>query len=352
VPTAVYQDPVPSAGVAARVAALTNRPLASEYVWMDRRSYWFDEGASALRLVLERQGRGHQLPSADDYYACPCCLGVYPREAVAARALTIEDVPPKVLGGRPMLLTCGKCNSGSGTNFDAHAAQKAIADAFVRGDVTPKVRATSYIDGIPLRGTAQSTEDGISLVGVPKQNDPEVEAVYMRAMDSLAKEGGVSPRFSFTVHTRFDEARARLSLIRASYLAAFAGLGWSYILRSVMQPIRDQLSSPDAQLLETYIFRDPDSPNSTRRILLVDDPDELRCVAVMLGEYSVFLPAWWNPRTWDELAEAFCRRREPGDRLNLTLRGKEVPWPKGPMYLFDRPGKGVSPSQAFSPPTF
>jgi hypothetical protein len=113
----------------------------------------------------------------------------------------------------------------------------------------------------------------------------------------------------------------------------------SYILRSVMQPIRDQLSSPDAQLLETYIFRDPDSPTSTRRILLVDDPDELRCVAVMLGEYSVFLPAWWNPLTWDELAEAFCRRREPGDRLNLTLRGKEVPWPKGPMYLLDRPGR-------------
>jgi hypothetical protein len=210
--TAVYQDPVPSDGV----AALTNRPLASEYVWMDRRSYWFDEGASALRLVLERQGRGHQLPSADDYYACPCCLGVYPREAVAARALTIEDVPPKVLGGRPMLLTCGKCNSSSGTNFDAHAAQKAIADAFVRGDVTPKVRATSYIDGIPLRGTAQSTEDGISLVSVPKQNDPKVEAAYMRAMDSLAKEGGVSPQFSFTVHTRFDEARASPQICTAS----------------------------------------------------------------------------------------------------------------------------------------
>lgn len=91
---------------------------------MDKRLYWFDEGASTLRLVLERQGRGHQLPSVDDYYACPCCLGVYPRAAVAARALTIEDVPPKVLGGHPMLLTCVQCNSSSGTNFDAHAATK------------------------------------------------------------------------------------------------------------------------------------------------------------------------------------------------------------------------------------
>jgi hypothetical protein len=72
---AVYQDPEPSNGVAALLDALTNRPLASEYVWMDRRSYWFDEGASALRLVLERQGRGHQLPSVDQgsgvFRECP-----------------------------------------------------------------------------------------------------------------------------------------------------------------------------------------------------------------------------------------------------------------------------------------
>jgi hypothetical protein len=104
-----------------------------------------------------------------------------------------------------------------------------------------------------------------------------------------------------------------------------------------MQPIRDQLKSPEAQLLQTYIFRDPDSSNSTRRLLLVDDPDELRCVAVMLGEYSVFLPGLWNPLTWDEIAAAFCRRRGVGGRLNLTLRGKEMPWPKRPMYFLDRP---------------
>jgi hypothetical protein len=106
-----------------------------------------------------------------------------------------------------------------------------------------------------------------------------------------------------------------------------------------MQPIRDQLKNPDAQFLETYIFRDPDSSSSTKRLLLVNDPDELRCVAVMLGDYSVFLPGLWNPLTWDELAAAFCHRREAGDRLNLTLRGKEVPWPKQPIYLLDRPAE-------------
>ena len=305
---------------------------------MDKRLRWFDEGASRLRLVLNRQGHGHQLPSTGDYYACPCCLRAYPRAAVAARVLTIEDVPPRALGGRPMLLTCAECNSRSGTNFDAHAAQKATADAFLRGVVTSrKVPATSFIDGVPLRGTAESTENGISLVGIPQQNDPRVQADYIDALGSLADAGSAGSRFSFTIHTRFDEARARLSLIRAAYLAAFAALGWSYILRPVMQPIRDQLKSPEDQILETYIFRDPGSSAAANRLLLVDDPDELRCVAVMLGEYSVFLPGLWRAMTWDEVAAAFSRRRETGDRLNLTLQGKEMPWPKRPTYFIDSP---------------
>jgi hypothetical protein len=313
---------------------------------VERRLHWFDEGASTLRLVLDRQGRGHQLPPTGDCYACPCCLVAYPRAAVADRTLTIEDVPPKVLGGRPMLLTCVECNSSSGTNFDAHAAQKATADAFVRGTVSDrKVRATSYIDGIPLRGTAESTENGISLVGIPEQNNPKEQAAYLQALNSLGEDAHPSPRFSFTIHTQFIEARARLSLIRAAYLAAFAALGWTYILRPVMQPVRDQLGSPEDQILETYIFRDPNSPNATRRMLLVDDPDELRCVAVTMGEYSVFLPGlWdlrtpelWEQRTWDEVAAAFSHRREAGDRLNVNLRGKEVPWPRWPTYLLDRP---------------
>lgn len=285
---------------------------------------------------LKKGGRGHDLPHSEAYYACPCCLVAHPRAAVIAGFLTLEDVPPKTLGGRPMLLTCRDCNSSSGTNFDAHAATKATDDSFIRGAISPRVRATAYIDGIPSRGTAQSTEKGISLVSVPGRNSPKEQAAYIRALESLVSEERASSRFSFTIHTRYDETRARLSLIRASYLAAFAGLGWAYILRSEMKPIRDQIKSPSDRLLETYILRDSDSPNSTRRLLLVNDPDELRCIAIVLGEYSVFLPGLSNPLIWDELAAAFTRRCEVGNRLNVTLSGKEVPWPTQPMYLLDR----------------
>ena len=289
------------------------------------------------------QGRGDLLPPEGMYYTCPCCLrGLYSHGA--AHKLTIEHVPPETLGGRPMLLTCAQCNSNAGANFDAHADQKAVADAFVRGaEVGRKIRATAYIDGVPLRGTAQSTEEGISIVGVPKQNNQKQQAAFVAMLESLAEgDGDAAGRFSFTIHTKFDEARARLSLIRSAYLAAFAALGWSYILRSVMQPIRDQLMNPDDSILDTYVFRDPDSATSVRRLLLVADPDELRCVAVTIGEYSVFLPSWSRPKTWNETAEAFGRECEADGRLNLALKGKEVPWPKAPTYFLDSPPSSVS----------
>jgi hypothetical protein len=114
---------------------------------VDKRLRWFDEGAPMLRLVLGRLGLGDELPAGRDYYACPCCLVGYPREAVRAGILTEEHVPPQGLGGRGLLLTCVACNSNSGTNFDAHAVRRSDADNFVRGRVDGRVLPmTSYAD--------------------------------------------------------------------------------------------------------------------------------------------------------------------------------------------------------------
>jgi hypothetical protein len=304
---------------------------------VDKRLRWFDEGASILHLVLGCLGLGDELPAGEGYYACPCCLVGYPREAVAVGILTEEHVPPQGLGGRGLLLTCVACNSNSGTNFDAHAVRRSEADDFLRGRVNGRVLpATSYADGIPLRGTAQWTDDGIQLFGVPKQNHPKVQAAHFEALDAFVESRNPNPNHSFTVHTHFDEARARISWIRSAYLVAFAALGWTYIFRDVMEPFRSQFKKPDTKILPTYILRNPSASPTERRVLLVNEPDELRCVAVVLGEHMVCLPGMFRPMTCKELAEAFVRRREAG-RLNMEFHGKEVPWPRWPTYFLDRP---------------
>ncbi|PZF93153.1 hypothetical protein [Micromonospora deserti] len=69
---------------------------------------------------------------------------------------------------------------------------------------------------------------------------------------------------------------------------------------------------------------------------MVDDPDEFRCVAITMGENTVFLPGLWRSLTWDELVQAFSRHRTKDNHLSLNLNGKEVPWPSWPTYLFDK----------------
>ena len=297
---------------------------------------WFNEGAPKLGQVLERLGLNDVLPSGEDCYACPCCLMAYPREAVGAGVLTIEDVPPKSVGGRPLLLTCKRCNNTAGSDFDSHAATQADAEDFFRGRVTGRpLPMTSHVDGIPLRGIAQRTDNGVQLFGVPKQNDPNVQAAHFEALDALVEGGIPATNYSFTIHTRFDEARARISWIRAAYLAAFAALGYSYIFRGVMDPYRKQLQQPDVELVPTHVLRDPNASPEVRRILLVDRPDELRCVAVVMGERTVFLPGIFEPMTSDELVEAFKAKQAEGDRLRVDLGGKKVPWPNRATYFMD-----------------
>ena len=90
-----------------------------------------------------------------------------------------------------------------------------------------------------------------------------------------------------------------------------------------------KLKQPDAQIIPTYILRNPAASPGERRMLLVDHPDELRCVAVMLGEHTVFLPGIFRPLTCQQLAEVFASRRNADDKLNVSLNGTEMPWPNG-----------------------
>lgn len=116
-----------------------------------------------------------------------------------------------------------------------------------------------------------------------------------------------------------------------------------------MDPFREQLKQPDAQIIPTYILRNPAASPGERRMLLVDQPDELRCVAVMLGEHTVFLPGIFRPLTSEQLAEVFASRRDADNKLNVNLNGKEMPWPQWPTYFLDRPAESPDSSGGMPP---
>lgn len=58
----------------------------------------------------------------EKYYACPMCLAMFSEASLnqnLSLRLTLEDIPPKKLGGNPKILTCNKCNNNSGSFLDS-----------------------------------------------------------------------------------------------------------------------------------------------------------------------------------------------------------------------------------------
>ena len=90
-----------------------------------------------LREQLFREGSRSlgRLGFSGDQYACPLCLRLFSEDALEARYLTIDHVPPRATGGRLAILTCHECNSESGHELDIHAANRsrtqALSDALL-----------------------------------------------------------------------------------------------------------------------------------------------------------------------------------------------------------------------------
>jgi hypothetical protein len=302
---------------------------------MDRRERWFAEGAAALRRTLTAIDLPDVLPSTGEFCACPCCLTAYGRDALDARFLTVEHVPPRWAGGRELVLTCRDCNSTAGSAFDAHAERREAIHNFLAARGSDRaMRAEFRVGDVITRGNVHHVGDAFLMVGVPEANNPKDVAETIRTLDALAAEGA-GGRMGFRLTENVSLTRARLSWVRAAYLAAFAALGWRYAFLEHLNLLRAQLADPAASLLPPLAMIDQAAPRERRRLLVVREPEELRSLAVVLGSHTVFLPGLEDPQPLEVISAALARLSGL-----LTPRpqlvGKEIPWPTKPLYALDR----------------
>src|SRR5882724_8834404 len=57
-------------------------------------------------------------------YICPVCLSEFSSVNMDDNPLTLEDAPPKSLGGTANVLTCKRCNNTAGHKIDFHLTEK------------------------------------------------------------------------------------------------------------------------------------------------------------------------------------------------------------------------------------
>jgi hypothetical protein len=249
-------------------------------------------------------------------------------------------VPPRWAGGRPLLLTCKPCNDRAGSELDGQAAHREAQHDFLANRAPDRALPAEFTVGdVTTRGDVRRVGDALLLSVVPDVNNPRDLEARTRTLDAWAAGEASDGRMGFRLTERVSVVKARLSWVRAAYLAAFAALGYRYASQSLLDPVRAQLADPAADLLPPLGLYDPDAPPDQRRLFLVQQPHELRSLAVVLGRYTVLLPGLEDLQPVEDLAAALGRvpvlPGSPGRRA-LQWAGKEVPWPAKPVYALDQ----------------
>jgi hypothetical protein len=102
-------------------------------------------------------------PDFSNGYLCPLCFNVFFEKDLQSNLenfLTLEDIPPKSLGGKPRALTCKDCNSTSGHELDVHLLNN-LLDIDVNSFLpNSKSNATFELSGNKVNGTIEIAEDG------------------------------------------------------------------------------------------------------------------------------------------------------------------------------------------------
>lgn len=284
-------------------------------------SHWFERGAAALARYR---------PDLPHCYACPLCLTLH--GAPQRVTLTIEDVPPKSLGGKPLVLTCRSCNSRSGHALDIHMLNYEALFDFAQGTMPVPRDGQLRLSGLRVNVAFQADGETVTMRVLPDgRNNRRGTAA---ALDTLMNELRSGERwreatFNLTLGRGFKERAPAIGWLRSAYLVLFARLGYAYIARPDFELVRRQIADPDSELLEGYHITDTGASVDARHIIWVEEPTWLAgSFAVQMGRHIVLLPGV-------DTAQGFFERLQRQDGEAATIRGDGVRWPRQPELSLD-----------------
>lgn len=279
----------------------------------ERRTRIFDLGARAFDGIC---------PDAPHGYVCPICL----RGFTEPEGLTVEHVPPKSHGGRPLCLTCKECNSLGGHTVDAAMAEEARIREF--GQRTGRKYAVKFrVGSSEVNAEVTRSEQGTHIDVPHDRNDPmALPGFQSRLKEVLDGEG------TFHLETRASTTRraADIGYLRTAYLVAFAKLGYRYILTDALTPVRRQILDPESRSLPHLRVYEHGQAPQTRRLILIDEP--VLIVGVQVGAALVFLPR--DGSTCDDIQEWLREARGESPRGRIKGVGTML-WPTGPEFWLD-----------------
>ena len=265
-------------------------------------------GPQERRLRFFKRGNTH----------CPICLTPFTEPDVwGGEVVTLEHAPQKSVGGKPACLTCKECNTGVSAGVD-----RAVADyyrAYDEGGYPVTVVESGMPRTIPGKYVVLKDEDdgGLHMT----ISEPGTPRAARRAQGKSVLE-----RVRWTEPT--DHA-VRLGLLKSAYLMVFSLLGeagYLYAQGEAASSIREQLLSPEEELIRPLVSFDNDLDHLPRHAVLL--LTEHQCWLVKIDTSFAILPSGGSIDRYRRLAEAL-------DAPRLTLVST-VRWP-APKFGRDSP---------------
>lgn len=213
-----------------------------------KRKIIFDQFSKNFSKVLDNP---HLKRINIDFYICPLCNISFTEKDLnqdLENPLTIEDVPPKKLNGKPILLTCKKCNNINGSIYDSELSKwfKAFCALEGKGNLEFKMKIDSSRT-FKAKLTRDPKNKRIDITSNRKNTYAE------QNFSKMHKIGKAQVNYMFDLG---DEKKINDGLLRFAYLYAFYYFGYSYIFSDGGKYINQYLSFNNNKELKPLVISD------------------------------------------------------------------------------------------------
>ncbi len=217
-----------------------------------KRKTLFDRFSDNLKLLVDLGLLPDITPKFERTYICPICLDHFSVEALdqtIKNPLTLEDAPPKSLGGKPNCLTCRSCNNHCGQTIDYHLTERMIE--LDRSQFLPKTEFNAKFEhnGTTVQGTLRIEEDGkIIAIHKKKTNHPTLLETFIK---NVLPNRIINLTF---LKKPVDPFKLQLALLKTGFLMTFSKYGYSFILNPNYNIIRQQLLNPNEKIFPDHFW--------------------------------------------------------------------------------------------------
>jgi hypothetical protein len=185
----------------------------------------------------------------ENTFICPICLDQFNEAALDINKenfLTLEDAPPKSLGGKANTLTCKSCNNRFGHEIDFHLVER-LNEIDVHSFQPRSGSKASFVhNGVKVQGIVQVDDNGnITVTHLEKTNNPKHLDEYVKGTGK-----GDTTTIKFPL-SRVDFKKFEVALLKTAYILAFTHYGYPLILSNAFDIVREQLANPDKEIYPT-----------------------------------------------------------------------------------------------------